>query len=95
LAKNTGKSVWLSDAPKGFVGLGYRWLTPQGNEVANGRVYLPFDVYPGDTYTFREALDAPPQPGAYTLRLELVSELVTWFHDRGVQPVDVPVNVDP
>ena len=95
LAKNTGKSVWLSNVPKGFVGLAYRWLTPQGNEVANGRVYLPYQVNPGDTYTFRAAIDAPTQPGAYTLRLELVSELVTWFHEQGVQPVDVPVNVDP
>ena len=95
LAKNTGKSVWLSDALKGFVALGYSWLTPQGNEAAYGRVYLPFEVYPGDAYTFRAAIDAPPHPGAYTLRLELVSEMVTWFHDRGVQPVDVPIRVDP
>jgi len=96
-AKNTGRSVWIASAPEsqGQLGLGYTWLSPQGKEESFGRVSLPFDVYPGDTYTFRAAIDAPPHPGTHILRLELVSEMITWFHDLGLQPVEVPVEVGP
>lgn len=95
VAKNTGRSVWLATGQRGFVGLGYSWWTPDGVEVTNGRAYLPYDIYPGDQYTFRTGIVAPSQPGKYILRLDLVSELVVWFGDQGSSPVKLSVEVTP
>ena len=96
-ARNTGTAVWLSHppSPAGSVGLGYSWRDANGKEVGTGRIYLQYPVYPGTNYTFTGVIDAPEQPGNYVLSLELVSELVTWFHDVGVRPIKINVEVSP
>jgi len=94
-ATNTGKAEWLPVWPpaKGSTGLGYRWIDASGKEVQSGRLYLPYAVFPGNSFQFDGVIDAPPTPGDYTLSLEMVSELVAWFHDNGIAPVTVPVAV--
>ena len=96
-ARNTGTAVWLSrpPSPVGSVGLGYSWRDTNGKEDRTGRIYLQYPVYPGTDYTFTGMIDAPDQPGDYVLSLELVSELVTWFHNVGVRPVNINVRVSP
>jgi hypothetical protein len=96
-AINTGSAVWLSQAKndRGAVRLGWRWF--RGGEripVLEGREYLQYDVFPGQTYRFTMAIKTPLlEPGRYTLELGLVCELVTWFSDQGVTPVTFDVHV--
>jgi len=96
-ARNTGTAVWLSrpPSPTGSVGLGYIWHDANAKEVKTGRIYLEYPVYPGTDYAFTGVIDTPDQPGNYVLSLELVSELVAWFHDVGVKPINIDVKVLP
>lgn len=93
-ATNTGAAIWLAAAPRdtGTVRLGWRW-SRDGANVEEGRGTMPFDVFPGGTARFAERIAVPPVPGHYTLTIDLVSELVTWFADRGPRPVTVTVAV--
>jgi hypothetical protein len=95
-ATNTGKTIWLADAreERGKVRLGWRWL--RGNDsrpFKEGREDLLYDVFPGQAYRFKTRIDPPQEPGEYTLELGLVSELLTWFSDRGVTPLTLHVQV--
>lgn len=92
-ASNTGKAVWLRGMRRGSVRLGYQWFNDQGKKIADERLDLPYDVYPGTSFTFRSQIHTPSEPGRYILKLELVSELVNWFHDRGTAPVEFSVYV--
>jgi hypothetical protein len=90
---NTGTAVWVPGPHVGGIRLGYTWYDSHGRELSDGRIELPYEIYPGASYIFRPLLEAPSKPGNYILRVELVSELVTWFHDRGVRPLEIPVNI--
>jgi hypothetical protein len=76
--RNCGTRVWPGTTANP-VRLGLRWLTAAGAEVASQRVWLPHDVYPGQTVTLVCTLTPPAQSGAYTLQLDAVHENVTWF----------------
>jgi hypothetical protein len=95
-AKNTGRAVWLARAPgdTGAVRLGWRW-SRDAVDVASGRFFLDVDAAPGQTVRFIGSVPVPPVAGDYTLTLDLVSELVTWFAARGVSPVTAAVRVRP
>lgn len=71
------------------------WLSRRGQLVVMGgrRTVLPHDVQPGETVTLNAAIQAPDQPGDYTLRVTMVKESVAWFENRGAQPLDLPVKV--
>jgi hypothetical protein len=47
------------------------------------------DVQPGQTVTVQLPVAPPAELGAYTLRLDLVQEGVTWFSAEGVAPRDI------
>lgn len=93
-AVNTGDSLWLSTPSRfgGFVTAGCKLLAPDGRLVHDtlGRTLLPRDVAPGGRIRLPMtiALPADLAPGDYTLRLDLVDELVCWFGDLGVSPVE-------
>jgi hypothetical protein len=100
-ATNTGQAVWLADAAapwapsaSGVVRLGWRWSLGDG-DVFGGRLFLSSDVFPGQAARFAASIQCPPRPGDYTLTIDLVSEAVTWFADRGQRPVRVAVSVRP
>jgi len=75
---NHGTTVWPSAVPNP-VRLGVRWLDVAHTEVANQRIWLPRDVYPGQSVMLACTLEPPAQPGGYTLQLDAVHENVTWF----------------
>lgn len=98
-ATNTGRAVWLASvrlAPdgRGAVRLGWRW-SRDNVDVAGGRVFLSSDVFPGRVARFAARIPPPPVPGDYTLTIDLVSELMTWFADQGQNPVRIAVRVRP
>jgi hypothetical protein len=95
-AVNTGRAVWLARAKddRGAVRLGWRWFNgKEERPFREGRAWLSHDVFPGQAYRFRTTIDAPSKPGDYKLDVGLVSELVTWFSDRGVAPLTLDVRV--
>ncbi|MFN3476543.1 MAG: hypothetical protein ACK4Z6_03180, partial [Candidatus Methylomirabilales bacterium] len=93
-ATNTGRAVWLASSAgdRGTVRLGWRWYKGD-QKVVEGREPLPSDVFPGGSVRFAAQMRPPMDPGEYTLMLELVSELVTWFSEQGVEPIKVAVRV--
>jgi hypothetical protein len=98
-AMNTGRAVWLADTPRsraggdaGTVRLGWRWLR-NNVDVTGGRSFLWSDVLPGQVARFAPSIHGPTLPGEYTLTIDLVSELVTWFADQGGTPVRATVRV--
>jgi hypothetical protein len=49
--------------------------------VSEGRSPLTKPLAPGDRITTMVALECPPDPGRYRLRLSIVQEWVRWFDD--------------
>ena len=95
-AENTGKAVWLAVAEddRGTVRLGWRWFkADQEIHGMGGRRPIHYDIFPGQSYAFHAHVDTPAQPGDYTLELELVSEIVSWFSSQGTAPLKVPIRV--
>jgi hypothetical protein len=93
---NTGGAVWLAQTQdgRGEVRFGWRWF--KGDQMVfllPDRERLPYDIFPGQLYEFKTRIPTPSAPGEYILELGLVSELVTWFFDRGVEPVKVTMHV--
>jgi hypothetical protein len=95
-ATNVGTDVWRVGLPgeRGGVVLVWRWFLGD-REVAVGSEGLLADVRPGGTVTFGARIVAPPGAGAYTLVVDLVSHLVSWFADRGRPTVRLAVTVGP
>jgi hypothetical protein len=93
---NTGRAVWLASVPgdRGSVRLGWRWFG-KDREEPGGRGLLSSDVAPGQMAELTARVTAPTTPGDYTLVIDMVSELVTWFAERGSPPVKATVTVVP
>lgn len=87
IAKNTGSVLWRSKVfaskSSGVVSVGSKWFKDGREAWKSGRGYLPFDVAPGQNVTFIMDIVAPDLPGNYTLELDLVDELITWFNSNG------------
>ncbi|MBP8106108.1 MAG: N-acetylmuramoyl-L-alanine amidase, partial [Caldilineaceae bacterium] len=61
--------------------------------VRNVRTYLPKDVAVGETVTFDAAIATPTTPGTFTLQLDLMHFMETWFGDKGAQPYRTTLQV--
>jgi hypothetical protein len=95
-AINAGRATWLaqSEDGKGAVRLGWRWYRgDQEISYPGGRELLKYDVFPGGEVTFHTQITPPLESDNYILELGLVSELVTWFSDLGVEPLKVAVRM--
>jgi hypothetical protein len=92
--KNSGARTWTAKGDKAFR-LSYHWLDATGKvAVSDGeRTELPGDVAPDQSVTLRARVLAPPTPGRYTLRWDMVEELVTWFSQQGAAVVDHAVEI--
>lgn len=89
--KNTGDTLWLSGQTvrAGVVMPGVRMTDESGAVVSesHGRPMLPRPVAPGQNIAFSIQLDAPNQPGLYTVKVDLVDQHVCWFEERGSEPL--------
>lgn len=88
--KNVGNSVWPAHGRSndGFyqVNLGDTWFDAQGARIEKHpyvRSPLPGDVKPGDEVEVPLTITAPAAPGDYTLQVDMVQEMVSWFADKG------------
>jgi len=80
----------------GAVRLGYRWWSGSSpTPVAEPPTRADFDrpVAPGESATVSIVVTAPNDPGDYTLQLDLLQELVTWFEPQGADQLLVAVRV--
>lgn len=83
--RNTGSALWRTDGLAGRVTLGVQLLDAQGQRLnaGHGRIALPDGpVAPGQSRVVRGTV-ACPQRRDYTLRIDLVAELVAWFSHHG------------
>lgn len=92
-ASNVGSSVWRSAAGSGQVNLGVQLTDAEGHlrDANFARLRMPSTagagVVPGESVVFEGTLPVPDLP-ACVLRVDLVSELVAWFSQRGaVEPL--------
>lgn len=80
------------------VRLSYEWIPaadPHEDRRGAKRADLPRSVMPGDSIEMPLSLQAPAEPGRYTLVIELVQELVQWFADVGADRIMLPIRVVP
>jgi hypothetical protein len=113
-AVNRGDTRWVSRGSflaagamnrgeGGYVNLGAKLLRSGGELLDDnyGRGSFSKDVPPGEQVEIEAILRAPPAPGAYRIKLDLVDEGVAWFEDCGsdtaavdlevLEPVDPPL----
>ena len=93
--KNAGTMTWFA----GQVRIGYHWSTPQGapvSAVENLRTELPANIGPGMTVTLTQVLlSAPPLPGEFVVKWDLVQGEDGWFSFRGSPTFNVTAKVAP
>jgi len=94
--RNTGSSTWLAASHiRGHVSVGLQLLDADRLLVQRdyARQSLPRDLATGDVCSATVSYLAPIRPGRYFLKVDLVSEGVSWFEPLGttsvVQPLDV------
>jgi hypothetical protein len=95
--RNRGSSSWPAVGTKDFryqVNLGNRWIGA-GATVEDNRAAMKADLPPGGETEMTLAVTAPQTPGEYTLEIDLVHEGVTWFSERGAQPLRLQLRVAP
>lgn len=89
---NTGTLTWQE---AGKFHLAYHFH--QGDTLIefNGvRTFLPFgEIAPGQSVLFEASVKAPPAPGTYTLKWDMVQEDIAWFSWKGVPTGDQVVTV--
>jgi hypothetical protein len=96
-AANVGDTAWLHETAdgRGAVALGGHLLSATG-EVLDWdyfRTPLPCSLDPGGTVDLRCRFAAPPEPGSYQLRLDLLAEQVGWFESWGSPTVLLGLDV--
>jgi hypothetical protein len=86
---NLGDERWpWGDYPPHFR-LGYRWLTPAGEAVLDGRCFFTETVQPAMTTRVLAPVGAPAEPGLYLLSLDVVHEDVRWFGCETIHAIGV------
>lgn len=95
--RNASGETWPADPPT-RVGISYRWLDTSGAvKVAEGiRTHPESPVAPDAIFETLQEVQAPDQPGQYTLELDLVYEFVAWFSSKNDGDVyRIPIEVTP
>jgi 4-amino-4-deoxy-L-arabinose transferase-like glycosyltransferase len=96
---NAGDSVWPGRAWKSDafqVGIGNHWLDAEGREVIHddGRAPLASDLAPGESREMELNVNAPKEPGEYTLEVDVLQEGVSWFALNGSKTARARVRVE-
>ena len=97
LVKNESQLAWPYSGQtdgKYQIRVGNRWLDQSGKALDDARGALAYDLRPGDIAEVRIIAKAPVTRGSYTLELDLVQEQVTWFSEKGSEPLRVKVAVE-
>lgn len=88
--KNVSDTVWPAHGRKGDgffqVNLGDKWFDSKNNPIEKHpylRSGMPRDLKPGEEVEISLDITAPSASGEYTLQIDLVQEMVSWFGDRG------------
>jgi SAM-dependent methyltransferase len=87
--RNIGTMTWIADGQRrGHVRVGAQLLDTDHRllERDHARQPLPHDVPAGATVRVGIACDVPTSPGSYFLKVDLVSEGVSWFEPHGSEP---------
>ena len=92
--RNASTAPWPADR---FVNLGNHWRSADGEllRLDDGRALMGETVQPGATIELMLEMQAPTEPGAYLLEMDLVLDGVAWFADRGSPTTTIPVEVVP
>ena len=97
LVRNVSQVTWPSvgaDDGQYLITVRSRWRTIDGdimNASDGTRVFYGLD--PGDVAGINLRVTAPRDPGNYQLQIDVVQEGVTWFSDKGSQPLSASVSV--
>jgi SAM-dependent methyltransferase len=97
--RNIGSQTWPAmsehDGPYA-IRLGNHWRRRFGRMLRfdDRRTALPHDVAPGESVVMGLPVNAPTEPGTYTLELDMVQEEVRWFARAGSRPTRIRVRVD-
>jgi hypothetical protein len=95
--KNLGNSIWPAVGTKDFryqINMGDRWIG-FGTRLEDNRAAMAADLPPGHEAEMKLTVNAPLQPGDYTLEIDMVHEGVTWFSEKGARPLHLNVHVAP
>jgi|GEM_PF-6667158 len=94
--KNQGTAVWLhgTGTTTGIVNVGTQELDKNSKSYISehARFHFDHDIQPGETVEMEVPLIFR-ETGNKLFRLDLVSELVCWFHDVGSKPIYLNVTV--
>jgi len=94
---NVGDTAWLHETADGYgaVALGGHLLSATGQALDWDyfRTPLPRSLDPGGSAELRCRFAAPPDPGSYQLRLDLLAEKVGWFESWGSPTILLNVDV--
>ncbi len=89
--RNAGDTVWLTGQTvrAGVVMPAIRITDEGGRTVVelHGHPLLPRAVAPRQAVTLVIQFAAPAEPGAYTVKIDLVDQHICWFEERGSQPL--------
>jgi SAM-dependent methyltransferase len=93
LVKNLSSFTW----PQSSVRLGNHWLLEDETCLAfdDARAELSQDLAPGGEQQLTLWVNAPSEPGAYKMELDMVQEGVAWFNNHGSETLIIPITVEP
>lgn len=90
VVKNMSEANWPAHGRSGDgyfqVNLGNVWFDSKDARITENpyvRSGLPNDLKPGESVTVSLEITAPGTPGDYTLQIDLVQEMVSWFAEKG------------
>jgi len=89
---NEGVGMWDSNDAKYPVHASYHLLDSEGKMLRfdNVRTPLPRRIPPNDSVGLQLLIQAPERAGHYLLEIDLVTESVAWFKERGSETVQLP-----
>lgn len=91
--KNTSKMTWMRYG-QFFSYFTYSWLDSNGNKVSNeGKIFLPKEVKPGETFAFNIQTLAPSGAGKYNLQVNFVMLDSPWSKVMGLAPLNLPIEL--
>ncbi len=98
--ENLSEAVFFSraEAPAGYAtGVAAYWIDPvAGTGVDRGeRLWLPVRVDPGKRATIEGEVTAPAEPGFWLLYLDVVTDRVARFSEKGSPTASMPVTITP